>query len=169
MQIDLPPPTLLGQLPDGEAGTRATLQLMSALVRQYKKPGFRTWQSAHDLVRELPPKNWPAEVQALHEYVRDHIRYTRDTHGLETVQTPDATLDLGMGDCDDKATLLAAQLGAIGHPSRFVAIGRRPGSYSHVFVQTRLANRWVSLDPTMAVPVGWMPHEGVRAVMIANN
>jgi transglutaminase-like putative cysteine protease len=168
MQLDLTPPTFLGQLPDGAQGTRKTLQLMSALVRQYKKPGTLTWQSAHDLVREVPPKNWPAEVQALHEYVRDHIRYTRDTHGVETVQTPDATLDIGMGDCDDKATLLAAQLGAIGHPSRFVAIGRQPGKYSHVFVQTLLGTQWVSLDPTMNVPAGWTP-KNVSAVMIANN
>jgi transglutaminase-like putative cysteine protease len=169
MQLDRTPPTYLGQLPDGALGTRKTLQIMSELVRSYKRPGTLTWQAAHDLVAALPGKNWAAEVRVLHEYVRDHIRYTRDTHGTESVQTPDATLvDIKQGDCDDKATALAALLEAIGHPTRFVAIGKRPGTYSHVFVQTRLGTQWVSLDPTMQVPAGWAPPGGV-SYMIANN
>jgi transglutaminase-like putative cysteine protease len=170
MQLDLVHPTLLGRLPDNEQDrTRETLQRMSALVRRFKKPGTLTWQSAHDLVRELPPKNYAAEIAALHGFVRDHIRYTKDVHGVEAVQYPDTTLDIGMGDCDDKATLLASQLGAIGHPSRFIAIGKAPGRYSHVFVQTLLGNKWVSLDPTMAVAAGWAPSHGVGSVMILNN
>jgi transglutaminase-like putative cysteine protease len=168
MQLDRTPATFLGQLPNGAQGTRSTLQAMSGLVRQYKKPGSLTWTAAHDLVRPLAPKDFRAEVRALHEFVRDHIRYVRDTHGVETVQTPDATLDIGQGDCDDKATLLAALLGAVGHPSRFLAVGTRPGAYKHVFVQTPLGGQWVSLDPTMQVPIGWNP-QNVGSVMIANN
>lgn len=168
MQLDRPPPTLLGRLPEGAAGTRATLQLMSALVRQHKKPGTQTWTLAHQLVADVPPKYWLGEVQALHEFVRDHIRYTRDTHQVESVQTPDATLAIGQGDCDDKSVLLASLLEAIGHPTRFVAVGMVPNQYQHVFVQTQVGTRWVSCDPTENVPVGWAPAR-VQAVMVANN
>lgn len=171
MQIDRTPRTYLGILPDGEEGTKATLLLMVALVRQYKSsPAVRG--AAIDLVRDLPPKRWAAEIRALHEFVRDSIRYTADTCGVETVQTPEATLDLGVGDCDDKSTLLAALLESIGHPSRFVAVGPSPGIYTHVFVQTPIGgpsgSRWLALDATEPVPPGWTPRN-VGAVMIANN
>ena len=167
MYTDLTHPTYLGTLPDGAAGTRTTLQLMSSLVRQFKAdPTIR--QQALDLVANLPPKQWAAEVRALFEFVRDQIRYVHDTNGVETIQWPTVTLSVGQGDCDDKASLLASLLETIGHPSRFVAVGKTPGTYSHVFVQTLLGAKWVSLDATMNVPMGWAPSQ-VGSVMIANN
>jgi transglutaminase-like putative cysteine protease len=140
---------------------------MVQLVRQYKShPQIR--QTALDLVGAIPGKNWRAEVEAIFAYVRDQIRYTRDINGVETLQTPLVTLQVEQGDCDDKSTLLAALLEAVGHPTRFVAIGRMPDQYSHVFVQTLLGNKWVSLDPTMPVGVGWTP-KGTAPAMVANN
>lgn len=168
MQVDRLPPTLLGSLPEGEAGTRETLKLMVGLVRTFKKPGSASWSTAHELTGHLASKDFTGEARALFEYVRDGIRYALDTHGVETVQTPDATLEIGSGDCDDKATLLAAMLEAMGHPTRFVALGPLPGKYVHVFVQTLIADRWVSLDATENVPMGWAPR-AAGAVMIANN
>lgn len=157
----------MGILPDGQEGTKATLLLMVALVRQFKSdPSVRG--AALDLVRELPPKAYGVEIRALYEYVRDHIRYTRDTHGVETVQTPAATLDLGVGDCDDKSTLLAALLESIGFATRFLAVGPRPGDYTHVFVQVGLLGQWLSLDATEPVPPGWGPKNS-RSIMIAAN
>jgi transglutaminase-like putative cysteine protease len=167
MQIDRAPLTFLGQLPDGPDGTRDTLKLMVSLVRKFKKHP-RVVQVALDLVRPLRPKDWMGEARVLHEYVRDSIRYVRDTRGVETLRTPLVTLDVEQGDCDDKATLLASLLEAIGHPSRFVAIGRQPATYSHVYVQTPVSGTWISLDPTEPVPAGWAP-KNPMTVMIANN
>lgn len=167
MYTDLTRPTFLGTLPDGAAGTRATLQLMSTLVRRFKTdPAIR--QQALDLIGNLPSKRWALEVDALFRFVRDRIRYTRDTNGVETIQWPTVTLSVGQGDCDDKSTLLASLLESIGHPTRFVAIGPEPAKYSHVFVQTQLGSKWVSLDATMNVPMGWTPPRFV-SIMIANN
>lgn len=167
MQVDQPRPTHLSDLEDGEQGTRETLSKMVKLVRLYRQPMTRAWQAAHDLVRDLPQKAFSAEVNALFVFVRDHIRYVHDTHGIETVQTADATLDIGQGDCDDKSVLLATLLQSIGYAVRFVAVGRIPNTYQHVFVQVLRGSQWVSLDATEPVPVGWTPSR-LQAVMIAH-
>ncbi|MDW8259652.1 MAG: transglutaminase-like domain-containing protein [Gammaproteobacteria bacterium] len=168
MQLDLPRPQFLGTLPAGEAGTRATLRVMRDLVRRYKRadPIRRT---ALELTAALQPKNWMQEVRAVFSFVRDRIRYTRDVRGVETVQTPIATLELEQGDCDDKATLLAALLESIGHPTRFVAVGyRSPTEFSHVYVETRIGPRWIGLDATMPYEVGWTPPLGLARMIVYN-
>lgn len=168
MFLDLPRPTFLGALPPGAPGTRATLVAMSDLVHRYKRAD-RIRSTAIELTRGLAPKDWSAEVRALFDFVRDHIRYTRDVRGVETLQTPDATLDLEAGDCDDKSTLLAALLESIGHPTRFVAVGyRTPGDFAHVYVETRVGNRWVALDATMNVEAGWSPRPPVTRMTVHN-
>ena len=113
--------------------------------------------TAAELVRHLPQKDWLNEIKIVHEFVRDNIRYVRDIVGRETVQTPENTLRFGYGDCDDKALLTAALLEAIGHPARFIAVGRRPGDFEHVLVQTKIRDKWVSVETTEPVPLGWHP------------
>lgn len=146
----------LAGLPSGEAGIRDTLALMVKLARD----GRKSWpvrQLAESLVRNLPPKAWGREIAAIHQYVRDNIRYTMDINGTETVATPEQTVERRLGDCDDMALLTAALLESIGHPSRFVAIGKRPGVYEHVLTETRVGGKWVPVETTEPVPVGWYP------------
>lgn len=168
MLLSPPRRTFLGELPTGEPGTATTLQLMRRLVIQFKRaPEIR--EVALGLIAHLRPKDWGGEIKAVFEFVRDQIRYTRDIRGLETLQIPPVTLDLGAGDCDDKSTLLAALLESIGHPTRFVAVGYRgPGQYSHVYVETKLGPRWVPLDATMPVGVGWSPRPPVARLVVHN-
>lgn len=168
MLLDTPRRQFLGELPPGEPGTLATLQLMRKLVNQYKRsPAIR--ETALNLIAGLRPKDWRGELNALFTYVRDHIRYTRDVRGLETLQTPPVTLDLAAGDCDDKSTLLASLLESVGHPTRFVAVGyTSPGSYSHVYVESRFGQGWMPLDATMPHPLGWAPRPAVARLVVHN-
>jgi transglutaminase-like putative cysteine protease len=170
MQLSIPRPSFLGSIPPGEPGTRATLRAMRTFVRTYKAHD-QIRSTAIELTRHLPPKDWLGQVRALFGFVRDHIRYTRDIDGIETLQTPPATLELEAGDCDDKATLLAALLGSIGHPSRFVAVGfSSPGNYSHVYLETPVGTRWLALDATVSTAtVGWAPPRRAVARMVVNN
>lgn len=113
---------------------------------------------ARSLVRHLPDKDWPGEVAALHAFVRDKIRYIKDVNGIETIATPEKTLEYGQGDCDDQSVLLASLLESIGHPARFVAIGSHsPFSYNHVFTETKIGPRWVPVETTEPVDMGWRP------------
>jgi transglutaminase-like putative cysteine protease len=141
---------------------------MRRLAIQYKR-GPEVRGTALTLIAGLRPKDWRGEVKAIFEYVRDQIRYVRDIRGLETLQTPPVTMDLSAGDCDDKSILLAALLESIGHPTRYVAVGYTvPGSYSHVYVETRLGTGWLPLDATVQQPLGWSPRPPVARLVVHN-
>lgn len=167
MHLSIARPQVLGELPPGEPGTRATLKAMRALVARFKTDS-RIRDAARSIVRGLPPKAYAREVDAVFRYVRDGIRYLRDIHGVETLQTPLATLETEAGDCDDKSTLLAAMLESIGHPTRFVAVGfKAPGHYEHVYLKTRIGQSWFALDPTVSTAtVGWAPPRRALARMV---
>lgn len=130
---------------------------MSDYVREYKiDPRIRA--IAQELTFDLPQKAFRAEAEALFEFVRDQIRYQWDIADVETLQTPVVTLDNRVGDCDDKATLLAALLESIGHKTRFIAAGFNGlGDIEHVFVETKIGPDWIAADATEPVPLGWIP------------
>lgn len=170
MQLNLPlrrPTSQLEIIPSGAAGVRATLYKMQKLVRGYKKTlPIRTL--ALNLVKHLPQKDFSGEVRALHAFVRDRIRYVKDIQNVETIHTPERILAYGQGDCDDKSILLATLLASIGHRTRFVAVGFRPNTYQHVFVETHLKRGWVPLETTEPVDAGWQP-KNIQARMVVNN
>jgi transglutaminase-like putative cysteine protease len=164
-------PSITMSIPEGEAGTRETLKLMRSLVRLYKSnPYIRDF--AGNLVKGLPGKAWFSEIRAIFSYVQTNIRYTQDINGVETLQTPTATLGLGYGDCDDMCTLLCSLLEAVGHPTAFIAVGFEPGEYEHVYVLTMAGDdpnrQWISLDPTEPNPMGWYPPDTVSFMKVEN-
>lgn len=157
----------MSQIPNGKAGIRETLKLMSKLVAQYKSHP-RVRELAMQITAPLQQKNFVGEACALHAFVRDRIRYVKDIAGVETIQTPIQTLRIKCGDCDDKSTLVASLLESLGHPTRFVAVGFRDNSLSHVFVQTKVGGKWVSVECTEPVSFGWTP-PNIKNHMIQHN
>lgn len=143
-------------IPDGNAGVRVTLKLMSKLVKHYKS-NIKIRTLAANLTDGIQQKDWLNEVKAIQNYVKNEIRYLKDVRGVETIQDPVFTLTNGYGDCDDKSTLTASLLEAIGHPTRFLACGFNGKSLSHVLVQTKIGNKWVSVETTEPVSLGWTP------------
>ena len=160
-------PMTLGYLPGGATGTSVTLNHMVKLARDGSKDPL-VIETAHALVANLPQYDRLGEIRALHAFVRDAIRYTNDPLGTELLRTPRAMLEMKSGDCDDKATLLAALLRAIGRPSRFIAVAMHGSdSYSHVLVQTPWRKGWMNLETIKPVPAGWGP-TGATKVMVRN-
>ena len=157
----------LQAIPNGVAGVRHTLQFMRGIVRE-SKSHIALREIAMSLVSDLAPKDWHGEIGRLFAFVRDDIRYCRDIDGIETLSTPEKTLEYGQGDCDDKAILLATLLATIGHPSRFVAMGVNNGPISHVLVEVRIGNRWVSLETTECQPMGWQPPNITSTIIMDN-
>lgn len=167
-QLQAAPRAQLLGLPDGVEGVRATLEIMARIVRASRvDPGIRN--TALALTRHAgnfgEEENFFAEIEALHRFVRDNIRYVMDVDEVETVQTPDVTLRLEAGDCDDKSVLLASLLNAVGHPARFAAVAFAPDAFEHVLVETKLGDKWLPLETTKPVQVGWYP-EGVVSKML---
>jgi transglutaminase-like putative cysteine protease len=166
-QVEYPINSRLGFIPDGRAGTLATLKLMRQLVRN-SKTSLPIRSLAVRLTNGENQKDWLSEVKRLHAFVRDRIRYVKDITDVETVHTPEAVLQFGAGDCDDKSVLLASLLESIGHPTRFVAIGFKPDDFSHVLVETLIGKSWVPLETTEPVEIGWYP-PGVVSRLVVHN
>lgn len=168
--------TALGALewiPDGEAGTWATLARMRTLAREgAKDPVVRA--TAERIVRDAGASPGSlAALAALHRFVADRIGYERDPAGIEQLTTPRRTLEKRREDCDGKATLLAALLAAVSHPARvaFRAIStdwRTPRRFTHVFNVARLAGRVIPMDATYpGTQLGWQYPRAVQQVELA--
>lgn len=173
-----------GSIPSGQAGVRATLKIMTMIVRSFLSPpsgnvdrtnalvAVRT--AAQQLVQRCAEKDYWCEALALHAFVRDAIRYTRDMRTAETIQTPDKTLAVRSGDCDDKSVLLSALAESIGFPTRFCAIGVQGQTFSHVSAQLMIPKKgWINAE-TIPIdeygnhaPLGWVPPDAT-CVMFAH-
>jgi transglutaminase-like putative cysteine protease len=161
--------TTLKGIPDGVGGIEVTLKTMRHIVRAWKSdPGIRGL--ATDIVSPVPGKDFVGEIHAIRDWVKENIRYQRDVAGMETIQTPDVTVSLGAGDCDDHAILVCCLLESIGHSTRFFAFGTPAmgNEIGHVFAQTRLGAGWASVETTETVPIGWMP-EDITVVRLRHN
>lgn len=60
-----------------------------------------------------PEKNWEAEVDTMFNVVRQHVRYVRDTYGIDLYQHAKRTLQFGGGDCFVKGAQLLTRGGFI--------------------------------------------------------
>lgn len=162
-------PSTLMAIPDGPAGTYATLKIMSRIVNRYKS-SVPLRELALNIIRDVPgSKNFAGQAERLQNYVRYQIQYVKDITGIETVQTPDRTLQNRAGDCDDQAVLLATLLESVGHPTRFVAIKLRPfAPYVHVFTETKVKGGWLAAETTEDWPLGQQPPKFFKRMVVNN-
>ena len=129
---------------------------MRQLVRDaIRDPAQQIRETALNILRGV--NTFSAQAQAIQAWVQNSIEYRRDPVDVELVQTPQVTLQLKAGDCDDQAVLTAAFLQATGHPSQFIAVGLNGGPFSHVLAQTLIGTSWVAVETIEHRPLGWMP------------
>jgi len=133
----------------------ATVDRFVAELKQFKLAPAElvaVRRAALGLVKGLAPNDDVSEVKTLWGFVRDQVRYVRDVRGVDTLQSPRATLDLMQGDCDDKSLLLASMLESLGYATRFTVSATAPrGSYNHVFVEAFVPRlgRWIPLETSV--------------------
>lgn len=148
-------------IPQGDAGTVATLRQMAEYVRARRvHPDIRAL--AESIVQWVPEKDAVAEAAALHSWVRDNIRYTSDIAQVETLKDPLILLQSRHGDCDDKTMLVASLLQSVGFPVQLVAVSFDRGEFSHVYCETFINDEWVAVETTENVPLGWFAPDIVR-------
>ena len=138
----------LSYLDDGYRGTMQTIGTMRALVNAYRvDPVIR--QAAVSVLFLTPEREGLSRPIELFEWVRSHVRYVPDVLDVETITTPDKTLQTLAGDCDDQALLLATLYESVGYPTRFVVTGYTfADQFEHVFVQVCVDGEWFDVDPT---------------------
>jgi transglutaminase-like putative cysteine protease len=155
----------------GDTGTRQTVDAMRRLVEQgARDPYVRAAVIRHLRSSAVGDHNVDAQVRAWFSYVRDRILFVNDPTGGEWLQAARVTLDVGGGDCDDRAILLAAGLKSIGVPVQFKIVAvdpNRSATFSHVYVVANVRGRWVPLDATYQDnTVGTEPRHPYRTWMV---
>ncbi len=147
-------------LPAGVPGVDATVARMATMAHGKwgsKSAKIRALAINAIQAKKVPSKDYYGEIVAIHNWVRDNIRYVKDPIGQETLSYPEETaFNSKAGDCDDQSILEMAMLGAVGHRSYPVVVGVKPGQFSHVYVHAfvppgnhRNAGALVPLDPIM--------------------
>lgn len=127
-------------IPDGDAGTLATLAHMRDLVRaQYAEWPVR--DRAMLAIRDAGTDPL-AQLLAIRAWLASVLRFTNDPRNTEALHTPVRLLELIdrygalAADCDDVAILGAALAASIGFPVRFVAVALdKDGPYEHVWAE----------------------------------
>jgi hypothetical protein len=139
-------------LAGGDTGVEQTIDEMRALVdAALRDPSII--RLATDIVRSAPAFDDHAEANALYEWVRHNIRFTKDPVNKEKLYPPAELLKIRAGDCDDISMLLGALLMAVGYPARLMTVAASPGApqqFSHVYVEAEIppgSGEWIPLDP----------------------
>lgn len=146
-------------IPGGDSGVSATISMMKNLIRSPQGiKSFRVRQFTLQAVRGVA--RGMTEVDAVFHTIKDNIEF-RGEYG-ETLQSPEATINFGAGDCDDQAVLAATMLQSLGYDTRFKTIATHdsPQELSHVYVEVmdKQTGAWTPLDPTVAESYpGWEP------------
>ena len=158
-QMTAPRRGSLQGLPNGIAGATTTLRIMRDLVRAaIRDPAQGIREAALNLIQSTA---YVQQIRDIQTWVQDNVRYVRDpiddSGGVELVQTPQVTLQLLAGDCDDQATLVAALLSVIGHPCRFIAMWFSDPNDGHVLCQTLIGRTWVAVETIKPEALGYMP------------
>lgn len=183
-------PSQLSTLPvtaEGVDAIRKTLRDMVAIVRKYRSDAGVGAVARQILiaggVRDARAQKQLA-ILLIQNFVRDHIVYVPDPRDVEMLQTPPRTLQIGTGDCDDKAILVATMLETLGFSTRFMAVGGTGAEwadggdewcgsgkppYSHVLAQVRVGSgHWVCLETIVSsAQPGWCP-KGIQVLMVAH-
>lgn len=151
---------------DGREGILQTVFIMRAMVTEFRiNPQIRAL--ALSLVEFLPQKDYLDEVDKLFHFVRDEIRYVQDIYEIETLSTPDKTIELGQGDCDDKSVLLATLLETLGFKTAFKITGYHGSAFEHVYVYVTVPNVGsLHLDATEPESMGYEPPNPTVALYV---
>jgi hypothetical protein len=131
---------------NGDAGVAQTIDHMRSLVDEaLRDPSIL--RLAKDIVRGVPAFDDFSEAQALYNWVRANIRFTKDPVNKETLYPPAELLKIRAGDCDDISMLLGTLLMAIGYPARLMTVAANGDDFSHVYVEGQINGEWIPMDP----------------------
>ena len=154
-------------IPEGDAGTAATIEAMRQLIDEGKKDPV-VHELAANILRQARVRafDWPGEVRAIYAAVKRNVRFTRDIRGKETLHSAREIIRLQIGDCDDFTILLCALLETVGVRTRIKTIagdGRAPDTFTHVFPEALVNGKWIAVDAARRHPaLGRQPRNAWR-------
>ena len=154
-------------IPEGDAGTAATIEAMRQLIDEGKKDPV-VHELAANILRKARVRafDWQGEVRAIYAAVKRNVRFTRDIRGKETLHAAREIIRLQIGDCNDFTILLCALLETVGVRTRIKTIagdGRAPDTFTHVFPEALVDGKWIAVDAARRHPaLGRQPRNAWR-------
>lgn len=141
----------------GDQAIFNTVTKMKDIISQSSKNSYvREW--ARKIVARVGVNDKKGEASVIFNFVRDHVRYTKDPLGFEYMQTPPVVLedirlyvegkgDRPAGDCDDMTLLSLSLLKSIGFPVAIKVVSfHNHKKFSHVYGLTQIGYEWVPFD-----------------------
>lgn len=140
---------------NGDIAIQQTVNKMAEIINlSSKNPVVREW--ARTILSDVMVNKKRDEAEAIHNFVRDHIRYTRDPYGWEYIQTPPILLKgvqdhkesnaaRPIGDCDDMTTLSLSLMKSVGFPVVIKTVAYN-GKFSHVYGMVYVNGQWIVTD-----------------------
>jgi len=157
----------------GDAAISATVQRMAQVIDlSSKNPLVREW--ARSILAGTQVNKKRDEAEAIHNFVRDHVRYTRDPYGWEYLQTPPILLagireflqkkaERPIGDCDDMTVLSLSLMKAVGNPVMIKTVAYN-SHFSHVYGMVYISGKWIVTDTVR--PDRWFGWEAPNVTRI---
>lgn len=143
-------------IPEGDPGTIATIEQMRRLIDHgMKDPYIHELAAGIIGLAGVRAFDWMGEARAVYNWVRQHIRFTRDVRGKETLHAANDIVRLGIGDCDDFTILICSLMGTIGAKCSIITVAsdpRDPDLFSHVYPEVSINGRWVTMDAARRDP-----------------
>ena len=162
-------------MPMGEGAFHFTTEEMSkAAMGRYGAKSQRIRDLATDIIRDagISSHDTRGEICALHNWVRDNIRYVKDPAGIEFITMPETlAFDTKQEDCDGHAVLFAALCGAVGIPTRFVIVQTGVNkTFNHVYALAKTSTGWIASDAIIKDKnCGWETPNPIRKRVFAIN
>lgn len=162
----------------GETAIMNTIKKMKDIIMSSSRnPYIREW--AQKIVAGIEVNDLKNEANAIHNFVRDNVRYTRDPFGYEYLQTPPVLLEdirlyqagqgnRPIGDCDDMTMLSLSLLKSIGFNVAIKVVSfHESGRLSHVYGLVKIGYEWVPIDCVRTdKQLGWESPLLTRAVEV---
>ena len=141
----------------GDGAIYNTVTKMKQIITgSSRNPYVREW--AKKIMGRVEVNNKKAEASAIFDFVRDHVRYTKDPLGFEYITTPPALLEdirlytegrgeRPVGDCDDMTVLSLSLLKAIGFHVAIKVVSFTPSKkFGHVYGLVQIGHEWIPFD-----------------------
>jgi Transglutaminase-like superfamily len=141
----------------GDTAIYRTVDRMKNIINTSARNSYvREW--AKKIVARVEVNKKKAEAEAIYNFVRDSVRYTKDPYGFEYLTTPPVLLedirlyqegrgDRPVGDCDDMTVLSLSLLKAIGFQVAIKVVSFTPNKkFGHVYGLIRVGYDWMPID-----------------------
>jgi len=163
--VTVPKQVSITEIPEGIEGTKMTVEEMAKEAEK----GALNWtviSITREITKNKKSRDYEAIADEIFWWVKKNIKFNRDPVPAELIQSPEMTIKVKTGDCDDMVILLDSMMQSVGIPTRYVTISYLPDAkddYTHVYLEALVSKenqkaKWKPYDASVpnSTP-GWKP------------